>query len=470
MCRACPPPPRYAHTFKVSEIRDRADFAASVVAMVREGDLKQPEWKPSSESDTKDKGAMIASLQEVECEDLQDAVAHDFEKDDDANFHIDYLTIATNLRAWNYDIMHTERAAVKVTAGRIIPALATTTAMVCGLVDIEFCKVVLGLHNLGIDQFLNSNINLATGTSNMTSFKPDAPIVQKTGGTACSISSIVCAVCYFLSYVVHVCPLSLALLLAQTAILLLLMLPQTRRFLSSGLSDGLTTFTSWDRLEYNGDMSGEELAARLLKDHGVVATSFSGETNYNPATSVPLWKAGGGDGFTLASVFLKKFASGEQESDRDSAHRKRVRGELKSFEKEPLKGVEVAAHPADDYIFHVKMNGPTGSAFEGGLFLIEIKLPPDYPNTPPLLSFVTPIEHCNILNGVPCPNLLYGAWSPATTIRAVLAQLEQLMKEPSKGAQISSLCAAPRGIAVHGFELMFIQLAHVHTVSSRSYS
>ena len=46
---------------------------------------------------------------------------------------------------WNYNVKETKRHAVKVTAGRIIPALATTTAMVCGLVDVEFCKLVLGL-------------------------------------------------------------------------------------------------------------------------------------------------------------------------------------------------------------------------------------------------------------------------------------------------------------------------------------
>jgi len=75
--------------------------------------------------------------------------------------------VSTNLRASNYDIKHTERSTVKVTAGRIIPALvvalyadcrtgllqtteknqypeATTTAMICGLVDVEFLKLVLG--------------------------------------------------------------------------------------------------------------------------------------------------------------------------------------------------------------------------------------------------------------------------------------------------------------------------------------
>lgn len=34
-----------------------------------------------------------------------------------------------------------------------------TTAMVCGLVDIEFCKLVLGLQSQGSDKFLNSNVS-----------------------------------------------------------------------------------------------------------------------------------------------------------------------------------------------------------------------------------------------------------------------------------------------------------------------
>ena len=68
------------------------------------------------------------------------------------------------MRSWNYDIKASARHTVKVTAGRIIPALATTTAMVCGLVDIEFCKLVLGLQSQGSDMFLNSNINLGTVT------------------------------------------------------------------------------------------------------------------------------------------------------------------------------------------------------------------------------------------------------------------------------------------------------------------
>ena len=54
--------------------------------------------------------------------------------------------------------------------------------MVCGLVDIEFCKLVLGLHHSqGSDKFLNSNINLAAGSGNFTTFVPEPPVPILTG-------------------------------------------------------------------------------------------------------------------------------------------------------------------------------------------------------------------------------------------------------------------------------------------------
>lgn len=58
-----------------------------------------------------------------------------FEKDDDDNFHIDWITASSNMRAWNYSITECDRNKAKQTAGRIIPALATTTALVRASLD-----------------------------------------------------------------------------------------------------------------------------------------------------------------------------------------------------------------------------------------------------------------------------------------------------------------------------------------------
>jgi len=82
----------------------------------------------------------------------------EFEKDDDTNYHIDFISATANLRARNYKIPEVDKFKVKMIAGKIIPAIATTTAMVVGAVGIEIIKLVL---NKPISKMKNSFMNLA---------------------------------------------------------------------------------------------------------------------------------------------------------------------------------------------------------------------------------------------------------------------------------------------------------------------
>jgi ubiquitin-activating enzyme E1 len=82
----------------------------------------------------------------------------EFEKDDESNGHIAFIAAASNLRAICYGIAPVDAMETRRVAGKIVPAMITTTAFVSALSCIELLKAV---QDLPLLRYRNAFINLA---------------------------------------------------------------------------------------------------------------------------------------------------------------------------------------------------------------------------------------------------------------------------------------------------------------------
>jgi len=107
----------------------------------------------------------------------------EFEKDDSTNWHVEWITATSNMRALNYGIPPITKQETKGIAGRIIPAIATTTSVVAGLIVIEMIKYMLSKNNIieqNIENYRSTFVNLAD-----TSLLYSEPILCKDIEIAC---------------------------------------------------------------------------------------------------------------------------------------------------------------------------------------------------------------------------------------------------------------------------------------------
>ncbi|CAL0315675.1 unnamed protein product [Lupinus luteus] len=111
---------------------------------------------------------------------------------------------------------------------------------------------------------------------------------------------------------------------------------------------------------------------------------------------------------------------------------KRILKELKDLQKDPP--TSCSAGPVAEDMFHwqATIMGPSDSPYMGGVFLVYIHFPPDYPFKPPKVAFRTKVFHPNInSNGSICLDILKEQWSPALTISKVLLSICSLLTDPN---------------------------------------
>lgn len=104
----------------------------------------------------------------------------DFEKDDESNGHVAFVTAASNLRAMAYGIPPVDAMETRRVAGRIVPAMITTTGLVSALSCLELVKLLKGLP---LTMYRNAFVNLALPFFAFTVPMPAAEVPSVHGKT-----------------------------------------------------------------------------------------------------------------------------------------------------------------------------------------------------------------------------------------------------------------------------------------------
>uniref|UniRef100_A0A131YRA4 E2 ubiquitin-conjugating enzyme n=1 Tax=Rhipicephalus appendiculatus TaxID=34631 RepID=A0A131YRA4_RHIAP len=110
----------------------------------------------------------------------------------------------------------------------------------------------------------------------------------------------------------------------------------------------------------------------------------------------------------------------------------RIRRELEEIRYSPLTNCSAGPVTSGNlFKWTATIVGPEETPYEGGVFLLDITFPEDYPFNPPMVKFTTKIYHINIVaDKVICLDILKTHWTPALTVSDVLLSLWCLLKEP----------------------------------------
>ncbi|KAI9924807.1 hypothetical protein ASPWEDRAFT_155192 [Aspergillus wentii DTO 134E9] len=88
--------------------------------------------------------------------------------------------------------------------------------------------------------------------------------------------------------------------------------------------------------------------------------------------------------------------------------------------------------------------GPQGTPYSQGLWRLHLKMPEDYPKSPPKASFKTRIWHPNVeeSTGAVCVDTLKRDWKPTLTLKDVLITISCLLIYPNPDSALNSTAGA----------------------------
>jgi len=110
----------------------------------------------------------------------------------------------------------------------------------------------------------------------------------------------------------------------------------------------------------------------------------------------------------------------------------RIQKELKEIHRDKESGVTVEVVGDNFRELRGSVPGPVDTPYEGGLFIVDIKLGVQYPFVPPRMKFITKVWHPNVSSqsGAICLDILKDQWSPALTLKTALLSLQALLASP----------------------------------------
>ncbi|KAJ3169443.1 Ubiquitin-conjugating enzyme E2 G2 [Irineochytrium annulatum] len=134
---------------------------------------------------------------------------------------------------------------------------------------------------------------------------------------------------------------------------------------------------------------------------------------------------------------------------------KRLMTEYKELTVNPPDGITAGPLTEDDFFtWEALISGPDDTPYEGGIFTATITFPRDYPLSPPVMKFTSPIFHPNVYpDGTVCisilhapgddPNMYESAserWSPVQSVEKILLSVVSMLAEPNdeSGANIEA--------------------------------
>lgn len=116
---------------------------------------------------------------------------------------------------------------------------------------------------------------------------------------------------------------------------------------------------------------------------------------------------------------------------------KRLTHEIQDLSAQPCDATLHLGPVSDSDLFQWEavLKGPrdTVSPYDGGLWLLSIRIPENYPLSAPKVSFITPICHPNVhfSSGEICLTLLTSEhWAPTYTISSTVSAIQQLLDDP----------------------------------------